>query len=151
MSEFVLDEAAIRKLGQKEGVTHYTTGVAVIKDGKVLVAQRASHDHLGGVYELPGGGVDEGESITEGAIREIKEELGLEVDKIVCTFRGFDYSTDRKPKARQTNFAVETKDHNVKLDSNEHSDFKWVGPNDYQGLNMTQEIKDCLKDLFEKI
>jgi ADP-ribose pyrophosphatase YjhB (NUDIX family) len=50
--------------------------VAVIDDGKVLLTKREDFE----VWCLPGGGVEEGESLAEGAIREAKEETGLDVE-----------------------------------------------------------------------
>lgn len=50
--------------------------VAVIEDGKILLTKREDFE----VWCLPGGGVEEGESLAEGAIREAKEETGLEVE-----------------------------------------------------------------------
>ena len=49
--------------------------VAVIENGKVLLTKREDFE----VWCLPGGGVEEGESLAEGAIREAKEETGLDV------------------------------------------------------------------------
>ncbi len=49
--------------------------VAIIEDGKVLLTKREDF----GVWCLPGGGVDDGESIGEAAVREAVEETGLEV------------------------------------------------------------------------
>ncbi|MGB9792769.1 MAG: (deoxy)nucleoside triphosphate pyrophosphohydrolase [Thermacetogeniaceae bacterium] len=52
---------------------------AVIRDGKkVLIAQRQS-GHLAGKWEFPGGKLEPGESPEECLAREIKEELGIEV------------------------------------------------------------------------
>jgi len=50
--------------------------VAVIDNGKVLLTKREDFE----VWCLPGGGVEEGESLAEGAVREVKEETGLEVE-----------------------------------------------------------------------
>jgi len=49
---------------------------AVIDDGRILLTKREDFE----VWCLPGGGVEEGESLAEGAIREVKEETGLEVE-----------------------------------------------------------------------
>jgi ADP-ribose pyrophosphatase YjhB (NUDIX family) len=50
--------------------------VAVIDNGKILLTKREDFE----VWCLPGGGVEEGESLAEGAIREVKEETGLDVE-----------------------------------------------------------------------
>ena len=50
--------------------------VAVIDDGKVLLTKREDFE----VWCLPGGGVEEGESLAEAGIREAKEETGLDVE-----------------------------------------------------------------------
>jgi len=50
--------------------------VAVIQDGKILLTKRDDFH----VWCLPSGGVEEGESLAEAAIRETKEETGIEVE-----------------------------------------------------------------------
>jgi 8-oxo-dGTP diphosphatase len=54
---------------------------AVIYDngGKILLAQRPAHKHLGLLWEFPGGKVERGESPEDALIREIKEELGCDI------------------------------------------------------------------------
>jgi 8-oxo-dGTP diphosphatase len=53
----------------------------VIEDGqgRVLVAQRPPHKHLGGKWEFPGGKVEPGEQPERALVRELREELGCEV------------------------------------------------------------------------
>jgi 8-oxo-dGTP diphosphatase len=52
---------------------------ALISDGALLVAQRARPPELAGLWELPGGKVADGESDAEALVRELREELGVEV------------------------------------------------------------------------
>lgn len=51
-----------------------------VRDGKVLLARESSD--ISGKWEMPGGGLDFGESIRTGFEREIKEEMGLTVSKM---------------------------------------------------------------------
>ncbi len=50
----------------------------VFKDGKVAVVRHENKMH-GNYYILPGGGLERDETIEECAIREVKEEIGLDV------------------------------------------------------------------------
>ncbi len=50
--------------------------VAVIHEGKILLTKREDFE----TWILPSGGVEEGESLAQAAIRETKEETGLDVE-----------------------------------------------------------------------
>ncbi len=50
--------------------------VAILQNGKILLTKREDFE----VWCLPGGGVEDGESLAEAAIREAKEETGLDVE-----------------------------------------------------------------------
>ena len=50
--------------------------IAVIRDGRVLLAARA-REPLRGVWTLPGGLVEPGETLAEAALRELHEEVGV--------------------------------------------------------------------------
>jgi 8-oxo-dGTP diphosphatase len=47
---------------------------------KILIAKRADHQHQGGLWEFPGGKVEQGESVQQALKRELEEELGLQTD-----------------------------------------------------------------------
>src|SRR5437764_15416178 len=48
-------------------------------DGRVLLAQRPEGKHLAGLWEFPGGKVHPGETPEAALIRELDEELGIDV------------------------------------------------------------------------
>ena len=52
---------------------YLAVSAAIIRDGKVLVVRRARKPALG-VYTLPGGGVETGETLIEAVTREVREE-----------------------------------------------------------------------------
>ena len=144
----MIEEKLIRQKANEDGVTHFATGIAVFQDGRLLVVRRVAHDDfLAGEWELPGGGVDAGETIEQGAVRELKEETNLDVEKIIGTFEGFDYSTPKKPKVRQTNFKVSVKPGDISL--TEHDMFKWITVNEIEELKTNTVMQDCLENAFK--
>src|SRR5687768_3339967 len=54
----------------------------VERDGRFLLAQRASHKRHGGLWEFPGGKLEHGETVLAAAQRELREELGLDVTSV---------------------------------------------------------------------
>jgi A/G-specific adenine glycosylase len=62
-------------------ITHKLVGVAIIWDGaKILIDRRLPTGSLGGLWEFPGGKVEQGESVPACVAREVREELALEVE-----------------------------------------------------------------------
>ena len=62
-------------------VPHYTVAVALLEDeaGRVFVQRRPEDAMLGGLWELPGGKQESGETLAAACARELREELGVEV------------------------------------------------------------------------
>src|SRR5688572_248553 len=57
-------------------MAHLAVNIAVIQDGKILLTKRDDFE----AWILPSGGVEEGESLAQAAIRETKEATGLDVE-----------------------------------------------------------------------
>ena len=83
-------QAELPYMKPKAGIPHYTVTAAVIRKGaRVLIAQRPEDGLLGGMWEFPGGKLEDGEDLRACLKREIKEELGVKisVDKEVGVFQ----------------------------------------------------------------
>jgi len=63
----------------KREIPHYEVAVAYLAndEGRVLLAKRRAEAFLGGMWELPGGKVKDGETLEEAIRRELNEELGI--------------------------------------------------------------------------
>ena len=64
-------------------IVHVVVGVLLNENQQVLIALRPVQSHQGGLWEFPGGKVEEGESVECALNREFEEELGLSV--LACT------------------------------------------------------------------
>jgi len=52
----------------------------IVQNGKILILKRRDDEaFLPGTWEVPGGGVDENETVEQAVIRETKEEAGMDI------------------------------------------------------------------------
>lgn len=79
----------------------------IVRNDRLLILKRADDEtFLPGVWEVPGGGIDEGESIEEGVIRETLEEAGIHVTPQKL-FGFFEYVDGYNQKTVNLNFICE--------------------------------------------
>lgn len=57
-----------------------SAGVLIDDRGHVLLTRRPANKHLGGMWEFPGGRIEDGEDPRAALVRELHEELGIEVE-----------------------------------------------------------------------
>jgi len=62
-------------------IVHVAVGVILDEACNILIAKRADESHQGGLWEFPGGKVDEGETVELALARELKEELAIELSQ----------------------------------------------------------------------
>jgi 8-oxo-dGTP diphosphatase len=135
-------EGLIEK-ANKDGIIKKIAGGVIINDlQEVLLLKRKAEDFMGEIFELPSGNLEQGESIEEGLIREIKEETGLEVDRIEMYIDSFDYLSGSGKKSREFNFEVRVKNHN-NIVLTEHDEYRWIK---LSGVKNEEKITDEVKN-----
>lgn len=124
--------------------------ICLIKEnGKYLFVKRAHTGHCDGYYMLPGGHVDEGETIAQACVRELKEELGITVNPKDLIFRLVE------PTKTHTHFFFEVLHYEGNIKNNEpqkHDDVAFLSLDDEKIHPVTvHEIKEILngKAFFE--
>ncbi len=96
---------------------------------------------MGGIWELPSGKVEPGETLDAALTREVTEETGLTVTGILAYAGSFDYESGSGRKSRQFNFAVDVaRPEPVKL--TEHDAYAWTPVTD--DLPVTDAVKTLL-------
>lgn len=75
-----MSESASTKNSKSKTKNFIEVSAALIfHEGKLLITQRHAKAHLGGLWEFPGGKREPGESFEQCLVREIREELGVEI------------------------------------------------------------------------
>ena len=108
--------------------TVLVVAVALIDaDGRVLIAQRPEGKQLAGLWEFPGGKVDPGERPEQALIRELKEELGLDV-KEAC-LAPFVFASHAYESFHLLMPLYLCRRWSGTVTAHEHAALKWVRPN----------------------
>ncbi|MFG2210958.1 NUDIX hydrolase [Streptomyces sp. NPDC048638] len=110
-----------------DGITKHVVGAVISNaEGKVLLLHRTADDYLGGLWELPSGGVDAGETLTEALLREVAEESGLTVTAVGVYLGHFDYLSKSGKKTRQFNFTAHVTHDSDPVKLTEHDAHLWA-------------------------
>ena len=124
-------------------VTHHglTADMFVIRDGRFLVLTRAGRLG-GGVEYLPGGLVDPGEDPKDAAIRETREETGLELTD-VSLLRVWTYDVREGWDTVHATYVGHAPEADVVI-TDEHTAYRWVTPQEY----VDQWCREDLEESF---
>ncbi|MGL5825214.1 MAG: NUDIX domain-containing protein [Nocardioides sp.] len=126
---------------ERDGVQQLVVGAVVQNDGKVLLLQRPEDDFMGGIFELPSGKVEPGETLDVALARETKEETGLDIATIHDYLGSFDYTSGSGKKSRQFSFSVQVTSHGP-VQLQEHDAYTWAPLT--EDLPVTDAVKDVL-------
>ena len=131
-------------------IDSFAVGVAVFKNHSLLLVRRTKHDLLGGMWEIPGGGVLSGESFADAARRELQEETGMVIKEITGMFQGFDYENSSHQKIRQINYVVTVEAGGITLNPQEHDVFAWIEKETLSQYPMSSEMASCIHALLDE-
>ena len=125
-------------------------GVIVMRAGKVLLVQRGKEPGRG-LWAVPGGMVELGESSRTAAAREAKEETGLDVEVGEVFWVADAIRRDRDGRVLYHNVIV---DYLARAPTGEPAcaddamDVRWVGPDDVEALALTPSMWPLMEKLF---
>lgn len=118
----------------------------VFKEGKFLITQRMEGDSFGGYWELPGGKKEPTESLEECVVRELKEEIDIEVE-IKHFFRIITYHYPQR-SVRLNIFFCSHKGGTPK--PIECQDLAWVVPGDLHKYKFPEADQSLIAELAKR-
>ncbi len=121
-------------------------GAAILRNGRVLAAQRAQPSALAGGWEFPGDKVEAGESDETALLRECREELAVDIE--LDRRLGTDIAVNGSAVLRVWTARIIGTDHPVAI---EHMELRWLARNelaDVAWLPADLPLVDALRTLL---
>jgi|SRR5204863_3164281 len=118
-------------------------------DGRVLLAQRPEGKHLAGLWEFPGGKVHDGETPETALIRELDEELGIDV--VASCLAPFTFASHAYPEFHLLMPLYVCRKWSGIVTAREGQQLKWVRParlGDYPMPPADKPLVAMLRDLL---
>ena len=76
-------------------IVHVAVGIIIDDKNNILIALRHPDAHQGGLWEFPGGKLEQGETVQQALRRELSEELGIEAVIRAQSVQGELWTQDR--------------------------------------------------------
>ena len=132
---------------------YLAVSAAIIRDGKVLVVRRARQPALG-IFTLPGGGVETGETLMQAATREVREETSMDIEPVALA--GHREAIVRDAKGRVERhfvilcFAARWLSGEPVLNE-ELDDARWLAPAALSSLRTTEGLAEIVAAAIERL
>lgn len=122
-------------------------GVIRDEEGRYLACLRPAGKHLGGCWEFPGGKVEPGETPEMALVRELREELGVEV-ALERRLEGVEW-VDETSAIRLIPFLCKIVSGTP--EAREHESLAWATPAEFQLLHLAPADVPVVQELIREI
>lgn len=126
---------------------------AIIRDGRVLIVRRA-RPPAHGVFTLPGGVVEAGETLHEAVVREIAEETSLTIEPVALAGHREVIVRDKEGRAERhfiiLAFAARWVSGEPQLNE-ELAEARWLKPEEIKPLQTTEGLHEIIAAAFERM
>jgi 8-oxo-dGTP diphosphatase len=133
---------------------YLAVSAAIIRDGHVLVARRAKGASTG-LFTLPGGVVEAGETLCEAIVREVAEETGIAIEPVALAGQREFITRDDAGKVSRhfviLCFAARWLAGEGTPQLDELSELRWLRPAEIKGLKTTEGLAEIIAAAFERM
>jgi 8-oxo-dGTP diphosphatase len=132
---------------------YLAVSAAIFRAGRVLIVRRGTPP-MRGIYTLPGGGVELGETLEQAVIREVREETGLAVEPVALAGYREVITHDAAGKVERhfviLPFAARYLAGEISLNA-ELAEATWLLPAELSGLKTTEGLAQIVTAAGERI
>ncbi|MBV9261327.1 MAG: NUDIX hydrolase [Pseudolabrys sp.] len=125
---------------------YIAVSAAIIRDGKVLIVRRA-RPPAEGIYTLPGGAVETGETLIDAVKREIREEMSLDIEPVALAGHREAILRDKDGRAERHFVILCFASRWLKGEpvlNEELSEAIWLDPDALAGLKTTEGLSEIV-------
>jgi 8-oxo-dGTP diphosphatase len=132
---------------------YLAVSAVIIRDGEFLAVRRARAP-MQGLFTLPGGGVETGESLAEAAVREVREETGLTIETVALAGHREVVTRDDTGRVQRhfviLTFAARWVAGEPRLNE-ELLEARWMRPAALRDLPTTEGLSEIVAAAFERL
>lgn len=132
---------------------YLAVSAVIIRDGEFLAVRRARAP-MQGLFTLPGGGVETGESLSEAAAREVREETGLTIETVALAGHREVVTRDDTGRVQRhfviLTFAARWVAGEPRLNE-ELLEARWMRPAALRDLPTTEGLSEIVAAAFERL
>ena len=133
---------------------YLAVSAAIIRDGRVLVARRAKGASTG-VFTMPGGVVEAGETLRQALVREIAEETRIVIEPVALAGEREFISRDENGRVSRhfviLCFACRWISGEGEPQLEELSELRWLEPAELTGLKTTEGLAEIVASAFRLV
>jgi len=117
-------------------------------DGEILTVRRSAHCSSPGTWSGPGGKLDPGEDFDAALVRELQEEIWVDISgyKKEVLFHKYFYYLEKNIEIRFYKILPESKPKIILND--EHDMYAWVRPEEVLSMNFVEDFDVILEEIY---
>ena len=120
--------------------------------GEILIIQRSKNeDVLPEYWDIPGGTLEDGEDPATGAIRETREETGIDITNPRLFFYRSKVDVVKNKQFVALIFWAKCANQQVVLNPDDHQAYTWIKPSEIGQYKTVEYLEDCVSTYLEII